>query len=279
MQALFGGGFEFVFLGVEPCWFALSFVYKPTRQLCLLSDTSILCLPSVRTHSLGQKPFCYEHCLSGTLFLMKSGQAPSHSSDHLLKPIFSSSPTNCMCVCVCVCVCVREREKECVCVWPGGLSRSVRGFFGCFFHFCLTYFVSCNGPCALKEKWHRKNTLLLWLFINDEHIKVCLWWNTHFYHTSWPSWDHRQRLVLPNTTRQCSTAVLCDFKTSVVVFFSFFFNKLDNKLTEKLVCGSFLNSISIDWGYDAKSLGILLRFQFCLKFSCMLGTWTYESTC
>ena len=34
-------------------------IYKRTRQLRLFSDTSILCIPSVRTHSLGQRSFSY----------------------------------------------------------------------------------------------------------------------------------------------------------------------------------------------------------------------------
>ena len=34
-------------------------IYKPTRQLRSSSDTSILCIPTVRTHSLGQRPFSY----------------------------------------------------------------------------------------------------------------------------------------------------------------------------------------------------------------------------
>ena len=32
-------------------------MYKPTCQLWLSSDTSILCIPTVRTHSLGQRSF------------------------------------------------------------------------------------------------------------------------------------------------------------------------------------------------------------------------------
>ena len=52
--------------------------------------------------------------LSGTLSHMKSGHpTPSHPSNHVLKPIFSSSPTDRVCVCVCVCVCARM----CVCVY------------------------------------------------------------------------------------------------------------------------------------------------------------------
>ena len=34
-------------------------IYKPTCQLCSSSDTSILCIPTVRTHSLGQRSFSY----------------------------------------------------------------------------------------------------------------------------------------------------------------------------------------------------------------------------
>ena len=34
-------------------------IYKPTRQLRSSSDTFILCIPTVRTHSLGQWSFSY----------------------------------------------------------------------------------------------------------------------------------------------------------------------------------------------------------------------------
>ena len=34
-------------------------IYKPTRQLRSSSDTSILCIPTVRTHSFGQRSFSY----------------------------------------------------------------------------------------------------------------------------------------------------------------------------------------------------------------------------
>ena len=34
-------------------------VYKPTLQLRSSSDTSILCIPTVHTHSLGQRSFSY----------------------------------------------------------------------------------------------------------------------------------------------------------------------------------------------------------------------------
>ena len=34
-------------------------IYKPTRQLRLSSDSSILCIPTVRTHSFGHRLFSY----------------------------------------------------------------------------------------------------------------------------------------------------------------------------------------------------------------------------
>ena len=34
-------------------------IRKPTRQLCSSSNTSTLCIPTVRTHSLGQRSFSY----------------------------------------------------------------------------------------------------------------------------------------------------------------------------------------------------------------------------
>ena len=43
-------------------------VYRPTRQLCSSSDTSVVCLPSACTHSLAQKSFSCA-VLSGTVSL------------------------------------------------------------------------------------------------------------------------------------------------------------------------------------------------------------------
>ena len=61
---------------------------------------------------------------SGTLSLMKSGHpTSSHPSNNLLKITF----------------------------WLFLL------LFVCFY----TYLVSCNGPCALKEKWHRKEHIII----------------------------------------------------------------------------------------------------------------------
>ena len=75
-------------------------IYKPTRQLRSSSDTSILCIPTVRTHSLGQRSFSYAGRQSDTLSFTKSGHPiPSHTSNHHLKLIFFSSPTDCECVC------------------------------------------------------------------------------------------------------------------------------------------------------------------------------------
>ena len=53
---------------------------------------------------------------------------------------------------------------------PSGPLQNVRGFF--FF----TYFVSCNGPCAPKKKWRRKEHIII--IINyycpaDQHLPYC----------------------------------------------------------------------------------------------------------
>ena len=95
---------------------------------------------------------------SETLSLTKSGHpTPSHPSDHHLKLIFFSSPTDCVCVCVTERDRQTDREREREGRERGrtsGLSQSVRFFFS-------TYFISCNGPCALKEKWHRKDHIII----------------------------------------------------------------------------------------------------------------------
>ena len=46
----------------------------------------------------------------------------------------------------------RERERT------SGLSQSVRDFF-------FYILVSCNGPCAPKEKWHRKEHIVIIIII------------------------------------------------------------------------------------------------------------------
>ena len=75
-------------------------IYKPISQLGSSSDTAILCLPSVRTLSLGQRYFSYA-APSVWNTLTKSGHpTASHPSNHLSQLVFSSSPTVCVCVCV-----------------------------------------------------------------------------------------------------------------------------------------------------------------------------------
>ena len=62
-----------------------------------------------------------------------------------------------------VCVCMwegegeswRERDRERERENTSGLLENVF-----FFVLILAYFVSCNGPCALKEKWHRKEHII-----------------------------------------------------------------------------------------------------------------------
>ena len=87
-------------------------------------DSSCLCLPSVRTHSLGQikKIKIMLHRLSGTVSLLKlDHRTQSHLSNHhwnFTSSAYAYSDSVCVCMCVCVCVraCVRACARVCVCV-------------------------------------------------------------------------------------------------------------------------------------------------------------------
>ena len=53
-----------------------------------------------------------------------------------------------------------ERERGVEIERTIGLLQSVRVVFF-FGGVVLAYFVSCNGPCAPKEKWHRKEHIII----------------------------------------------------------------------------------------------------------------------
>ena len=59
---------------------------------------------------------------------------------------------------------VRGRESE----RTSGLSQSVRVF--------STYFVSCNGSCTLKEKWLRKEYIVILLTVHLAYPSVSRGW-------------------------------------------------------------------------------------------------------
>ena len=91
--------------------------YEPTCQLHSSFDTFILCRPSVRTRSFGQRSFLTQHRLFGTLSI------PNQVIQHILSlQINSQNPSFkwvllivCVCVCVYVCVCVCMGVCACVC--------------------------------------------------------------------------------------------------------------------------------------------------------------------
>ena len=122
---------------------------KPTRQLRSSSDTSILCIPTVRTHSLGQRSFSYAAPIVwNTLpYEIRSSNTISSFKSYL-KLIFFSSPTEC------VCVCERERERERE--RTSGLSQSVR-----FFSPLILFHVM--GLVLRRRNGTEKNKLLLLL--------------------------------------------------------------------------------------------------------------------
>ena len=111
----------------------------------------------VNTH-LVKGHFLMLHRLSGTLFLTKSGHpTPSHPSNHHLKPIFFSSPT------------------DCVCVWEGRIEGGgERELAVCSKVWEFKKKVSCNGPFASKENWHRKEHIIVIIII----IIICKMFST-----------------------------------------------------------------------------------------------------
>ena len=124
-------------------------ICKPTRQLHSSSDTSIFCIPIVRTHSLSQRScVCVCVCVlrrqSGTLSLTKWGHStPSHPSNYHLKLIFFSSPT------------------DCVCGEGRGRAEGERGELVVYhkvWDIFSTYFVSCNGALCSEEAMAQKRT-------------------------------------------------------------------------------------------------------------------------
>ena len=64
-------------------------------------------------------------------------------------------------------MCERKRERERERERTSGLSQSVCFFVVVFFP---TSFVSCNGPCAPKEKWHRKECIIIIIIIIIERV-------------------------------------------------------------------------------------------------------------
>ena len=91
---------------------------------------------------------------SGTLSLTKTGHpTPSHPSDYHLKLIIFSSPTEC--------VWERERKGEGERKRKGERESTSGLWLRARFVFSSTYFVSCKGPCAPKEKWHRKEHIII----------------------------------------------------------------------------------------------------------------------
>ena len=77
-------------------------IYTPTRQLRSSSDTSILCIPTVRTHSLGQRAFSYAApTVWNTLpYEIRSSNTISSFKSSLKTYLFQQSYWLCVCVCV-----------------------------------------------------------------------------------------------------------------------------------------------------------------------------------
>ena len=92
-------------------------VYQPTRQLRSSSDTSILCFPSVRTHSLGQRSCSYAalSVLNSLPCKIRSSNTLTSFKSSLKSYIHLQAILSAIAVCVCgggCCACERERERE-----------------------------------------------------------------------------------------------------------------------------------------------------------------------
>ena len=86
----------------------------------------------------------------------------------------------------------RERERE----RTSGLSQKCKRYFSLFqFFFSFTYFVSCNGPFVLKEKWHRKEHIIIIIINRTTHLAchhflchhLCYELHPHHPPSSWPT--------------------------------------------------------------------------------------------
>ena len=87
-------------------------VYKPTCQLCSPSGTSILCLPSVHTHSLGQRSFSYDtsSVWNSLPWQVRSSNTLASYKSSLKSNLFKLSYW------LCVCACMHARGSL---FWPG----------------------------------------------------------------------------------------------------------------------------------------------------------------
>ena len=79
-------------------------VYKPTCQLCSPSGTSILCLPSVHTHSLGQRSFSYDtsSVWKSLPWQVRSSNTLASYKSSLKSNLFKLSYWLCVCVRACM---------------------------------------------------------------------------------------------------------------------------------------------------------------------------------
>ena len=56
-----------------------------------------------------------------------------------------------------------------------------------FLFFFSIYFVSCSGPCALKEKWHRKEHIVI-IIMNKSPLVTSAWWSQEIPWTTFSQW-------------------------------------------------------------------------------------------
>ena len=124
-------------------------ICKPTRQLHSSSDTSIFCIPIVRTHSLSQRScvcvcVCAAPAVWNTLpYEMRSFNTISSFKLSLKTYLFQQSYW----------LCVWGGERE-----GGGRERRELVVYRKVWDIFSTYFVSCNGALCSEEAMAQKRT-------------------------------------------------------------------------------------------------------------------------
>ena len=129
-------------------------IYKPTRQLRSSSDTSILCIPTVRTHSLGQRSFsCAAPTVWNTLpYEIRSSNTISSFKSSLKTYLFQQSYW------LCVYGGGEERKRE---LWRERELVVYRKVWEVFLIFFSLILFRVMGLVLRRRNGTEKNTSLL----------------------------------------------------------------------------------------------------------------------
>ena len=148
-------------------------IYKPTRQLHSSSDASILWLPYVCMHLLGQRSFSYAapSVWNSLPCNVRSSNIFTSFKLSLQCHLFKLSHWLCVCVCMCVRVCVRVWVCVCVCVRVCVCVCVCACVCVCVC-VCESFGSGCKVGCSLPQHlpvWGHDWLLITVVIINDQH--------------------------------------------------------------------------------------------------------------